>query len=116
MKFVDRARFMASSLSNFVDNLAEGMHKIKCEDCDCFYEYEIVNDNLMNYKCLSCNKNYSKKTDENLKNRFQNTFRFFNDINRFILFLRKGVCPYEFMDDLEKFNETSLPEKRRILQ
>ena len=25
--------------------------------------------------------------------------------------LRKDVCPYEYMDDWEKFNETSLPEK-----
>ena len=26
--------------------------------------------------------------------------------------LRKGVYPYEYMDDSEKFNETSLPEKK----
>ena len=25
--------------------------------------------------------------------------------------LRKGVYPYEYMDDWEKFNKTSLPEK-----
>ena len=29
---------MASSLSNLIDNLAEGIHKIKCKDCDCFFE------------------------------------------------------------------------------
>ena len=33
---------MASSLSNLVNNLAEGMHKIKCKDCYCFPEYESV--------------------------------------------------------------------------
>ena len=27
------------------------------------------------------------------------------------MFLRKGVDPYEYRDDWEKFNETSLPEK-----
>ena len=26
--------------------------------------------------------------------------------------MRKGVHPYEYMDDWEKFNETSLPEKK----
>ena len=29
----------------------------------------------------------------------------------YILLLRKGVYPYEYMDDRENFNETSLPEK-----
>ena len=33
-KFIDSARFMATSLSNLVDNLTEGVHKIKCKDCD----------------------------------------------------------------------------------
>ena len=27
------------------------------------------------------------------------------------MLLRKGVYPYEYMDEWEKFNETSLPEK-----
>ena len=43
-KIIDSARFMASSLSNLVDNLAEGIHKIKFKDCDCFLEYEGVKD------------------------------------------------------------------------
>ena len=51
IKFIDCARFVASSLSNLVDNLAEGIHKIKCKDCDCFPEYESVRDDLIKYKC-----------------------------------------------------------------
>ena len=96
IKFIDSARFMATSLSNLVDNLREGIHKIKCKDCDCFLEYESVKDNLIKYKYLSCNKNYSNKIDEELKKRFKNTFKFSNnDINKFISLLRKGVYPYE---------------------
>ena len=38
---------MATSLSNLVDNVTEGIHKIKCKDCDCFLENEGVNDNLI---------------------------------------------------------------------
>ena len=40
MKFIDSTRFMAISLLNLVDKLAEGIHKIKCKDCNCFLEYE----------------------------------------------------------------------------
>ena len=34
-----------------------------------------------------------------------------NDLNKFILLLRKGVYPYGYMDNWERFNETSLPSK-----
>ena len=58
---------LSQPLSNLVDNLTEGIHKIKCKDCDCFLEYESVEDNLIKYKCLSCNKYYLSKIDEELK-------------------------------------------------
>ena len=64
--------------------------------------------NLYNF---CCNKNYQRKFDEKLKERFFNTHKFYNDDNnKFILLLRKVIYPYEYMDDWEKFNETSLPE------
>ena len=63
-------------------------------------------------KCLSCNKAYSNKTDEELKNkkkkkkRFKNTFNFANsDINKFVLLLRKGVRPYQCMDEWESLTK-----------
>ena len=87
---------MATSLSNLVDTRTEGIYKIKLEDCDCFLEYESFTDNLIKYLCLSCNKDYSNKTNEELKKQFKNTFKFSNnDINKFILLLRKVVYPYE---------------------
>ena len=56
------------SLSNLVDNLAEGIHIIKCKDL------------------LSYNKDYSNKIDEELKKQFRNSFKFSNnDITKFIL-------------------------------
>ena len=64
VKFIDSSRFVASSLSNLVDYLAEIVHKIKCKDCACFLEYESVKDNLIKYKRLSCNKDYSNKLAE----------------------------------------------------
>ena len=59
---------METSLSNLVDNLTERIHKIKCNNCDCFLQYESVKDNLIKYKYLSCNKNYSNKINEEIKN------------------------------------------------
>ena len=35
-------------------------------------------------------------------------------MNKFILLLRKDVYLHEYMDDSEKFNETTLPEKEEF--
>ena len=34
------------------------------------------------------------------------------DLNKFVLLLRKGVYPYQYMDSWERFNETSLLPKK----
>ena len=81
-----------------------------------FFKYESAKDNLIKYKCLSCNKGYSTRLNEELKKKFKNMLKISNsDINKFILLLRKGVYPFEYMDDWEKFNETTLPEKKNFV-
>ena len=83
--------------------------------CDCFLEYINFKDDSIEYKSLCCNKNYQQKFDEKLKERFFNTYKFSNhDNSRFILLLQKSVYPYEHMDDLEKFNEASLPKQENL--
>ena len=75
-------------------------------------EYMNFKDNLIEYKCSCCNNNHQQKFDDKLKEHFFNTFKFSNHgSNKFILLLRKGICPYEYMDDWEKRNKTLLPEK-----
>ena len=64
---------------------------------------------------MCCHENYQYKFDQKLKERFFNTYKFFNhNSNKFILLLQKGVYPYENMDNWETFNETSLPEKENF--
>ena len=61
-----------------------------------FFKYESAKDNLIKYKCLSCNKGYSTRLNEELKKKFKNMLKISNnEINKFILLLRKGVYPFE---------------------
>ena len=94
---------MVTLLLNIFANLTEGIHKIKCKDCDWKdkdLEYESVKDNLIKYKSLSYNQGYSSKINQELKQKFKNNFKFSDsDINKFILLLRKGVHLYEHTDD-----------------
>ena len=58
---------------------------------------------------MCCNKHYQHYFNEKLKEQFFNTYKFSNhDNHKFILLWRKDV--YEYMDDWEKFDETSLSE------
>ena len=49
-----------------------------------------------------------------MKIRFENTFTFSIDINKFNLLLRKSVYSYEFTDDWEKFNGISFQEREEF--
>ena len=80
-----------------------------------WYEYESVKESSRKYKCTFFDTNYSNLIDEKLKKKFMNTFKVRNnDINKFILLLRKSVYPYEYMGEWEKFNVTPLPEKEEF--
>ena len=71
---------------------------MKCKDCDYFLTHKSVKDTLIKYNLFY--KNYSNNFDEELKKIFKNTFKFSsNNINKFISLWRKGVYPYEYMND-----------------
>ena len=65
----------------------------------------------MNYRCKECNGTSTKSINE-LIEKFPSIYQFCNgDLNKFVLLLRKGVYPHEYMDSWEKFDETLLLDK-----
>ena len=100
IKFIDSCRFMSSSLSKLVDNLSEGIHNNKCFDCKSNLDYvRITKNKKLLLKLFNCNIYYKKKFNNDLIKKFKNTYSFCsNDLNKFVLLLRKGVYPYEHMD------------------
>ena len=113
IKFIDSYRFMSSSLSKLVDNLSEGIHNNKCVDCKSYLDYIKTKNEKLILKCFNWEQYYKKKFNKEIIKRFPSTYEFCNkDLNKFILLLRKGVYPYEYMDNWERFNEMSLPSKK----
>ena len=112
IKFIDSFRFMSSSLSKLVDNLSEGIHNNKCADCKSNLDYIKTKNEKLILECYNCKQRYRKKFNKELIKRFASTYEFCNnDLNKFVLLLRKGVYPYEYMDTWEKLSEISLPNK-----
>ena len=112
IKFIDSFRFMATSLSKLVDNLTENVHNDKCDKCKsnlCFVN--AMNETLL-FKFIDCEKEYEKEFNKELLERFSNTYEFCgNDLNKFLILLRKVVYPYEYINGWKKFNEKALPIK-----
>ena len=103
---------MSTLLSKLVDNLSEEIHNNRCVECKSCLEYMKNKNEKLIFRCFSCKTNYEKDVNKELIKRFANTYEFCNgDLNKFILLLRKGVYPYEYMDNWEKYDEKSLPDK-----
>ena len=113
IKFIDSSRFMSTSLSKLVYNLSEVLHNNRCVYCKSCLDYMKTKNEKLILRCFSCKMNYEKEFNKELIKRFANIYSFCNGhLNKFILLLRKGVYPYEYMDNWERFNETSLPNKK----
>ena len=87
IKFIDSLKFMSSSLDSLSSNLT------KCGKCD------VCKGVIKGSRCLN-------PTDKNL-----------HEITKYFvgeelkLLLRKGVFPYDWLDDFDKLNENQLPPK-----
>ena len=95
---------MSTSLSSLVDSLSE-IYKKECELCKerkkIISECRLIDlkNNELYYKYKECNDE-SYKSINGLNKNFPNTYRFCSeDVNKFVFLLRKGVYPYEYMDN-----------------
>ena len=112
IKFIDSYRFMPMPLSKLIDNLSEGIHNNTYINCKSCLDYVKTKNEKLIYKCFNCKQYYEKGFNKELIKRFASTFEFCNgNLNKFNLLLRKGIYPYEYMDNWERFDETLLPSK-----
>ena len=66
--------------------------------CNSCLDYVKTKNEKLLLKCFNCNTYYKEKFKKELIKKFKNTYSFCNnDLNKFILLLRKGVYPYEYM-------------------
>ena len=120
LRFINSFRFIKSSLDKLVDNLSEINNKT-CTHCKerskttQYYEFVKLSEDSLMYKCLKC-KEKSYKPIKPQIDKLSKTYGISNyDNEKFILLLRKGVYPYEYMDDWKRFNETELPLKEAFI-
>ena len=102
---------MSTSLASLVNNLSDVLYNDECTNCKSCHEYISAKDNPLIFNCLKCNKNHNKEFNKDLIKRFVSTYEFCDKDIKFILLLKKGVYPYEYMNTWERFDETLLLNK-----
>ena len=120
LKFTDRFRFMSTSLSSVVDKLSEiyereGKGCVERRKIKSVCNFIGLKNSKLNYECKECKKRWLKLINGLIKS-LSNIHQFFvmdiNKIDKFVLLLRKGVYPYEYMDSWERFDETPLLDEK----
>ena len=112
LRFIDSAKHMNSALSTLVDNLSE-INKYNCkekEDKD--IKTKIIKDigkAIIRKTCKTCNSKQDQLLNTLIEN-FPSTYKLCNkSTKKFILLLKKGIYPYEYMNSIDRFDEASLP-------
>ena len=110
---------MRSKLSDLVDTLSE----INNKDCKTCMERKIIKsecefiglkNNRTNDRRKGC-QGISTKSINGLIEKFPRMYQFRNDdLDKFVLLLRKVAYPQEYINSWERFNQTSLPPKKHF--
>ena len=94
---------MSTSLSILVNNLSDRVYNDKCIHFKSYVDDMSIKDDKLILRCFKCKMNYKKHFNKELINGFSSTYKFCDeDINKFILLLRKRVYTYEYMSSWEK--------------
>ena len=111
---------MSTALSNLADNLSE-IYKKTCPHCKnrkienseyWFFKLNNDNDKLV-YKSGECKNEWEEPFEHKLIENFPSVYELCEgDLDKFILLLKKGAYPYEYIDSWEKFEKTTLPNKK----
>ena len=92
----------------------------KCPVCNKNTEYLKLKTKIIYSKCFEYNKYQNEMFTDEIKKyltkQFENTFNYCNkNDNKFLMSLQKGVYPYEYVNDWDKFDETTIPFKEFFL-
>ena len=99
---------MMGSLDSHVNNLSE-LFVCNCLNKSVRQIKMKYDDKNIQATCKSCGKR-SKQSIDSLKWTLPNTYYLTKgNIKKFILLLKKGVYPYEYISDWNNFDETELP-------
>ena len=112
LRFIDSAKHMNSALSTLVDNLSE-INKYNCdekEDKDIKTKIiKGIGKAIIRATCKTCNSKQDQLLNTLIEN-FPSTYKLCNkSTKKFIFLLKKGIYPYEYMNSIDRFDETSLP-------
>ena len=112
---------MLTSLSKLVNNLSE-IYSKECKRCKersvkvikSLRDFIRLKKIYIYYKPKECKKRRLTPIS-GLVNMFWSAYEICNrESNKFVLLLIKGVYSYEYMESWERFDETLLPEKKKL--
>ncbi|XP_057290302.1 uncharacterized protein LOC130612992 [Hydractinia symbiolongicarpus] len=87
---------------------------MKCKQCaDTCLEFQRIDaEYVASFSCKNCDSSTTKHIDvDQVKANIPCMAKFIDKGDVFRLMLRNGVCPYEYMDGWQRFEETKLPPK-----
>ena len=113
-KYIDNFKTMLDLLSHSIDNLSVINKKVEKSENKFIVNFRTILASL-SHSVDKISENNKKLSLIELTEKFPNTNQLCNkDLNKFELLLRKGVYPYEYMDNWKRFNDKSLPNKEHF--